>query len=192
VIVFGPSGAGKSSVVNMLTAKDGNVPKAITSSSAQGVTFTATSYLKNINGEHVKVFDTAGLNEGSLGTVPGIQAIESLHSLILNIPPDGISLLVYVISATRVTILSKQNYEMFWETICHKQVKIVVIITGLEDEEDMDAWWGINKSVFDEYGMSFEGHACITSSTSFPELYDESKKKVDNLIHESLKDVTPW
>ncbi|KAF8991379.1 hypothetical protein BDQ17DRAFT_1254958, partial [Cyathus striatus] len=191
VILFGSSGVGKSSVINMLPGVGDNPAISVTASSAKGATFTATRYVKNISGTHVNLFDTAGLNEGAQGTVPAIDAIESLHELIVTMPPNGISLLVYVIRAGRITVMTKQNYDMFWDTICHRHVKIVVVVTGLE-YGDMDAWWDFNESAFKTYGMAFDGYACITALPSFPELYQRSREKVESLLSASLKDTIPW
>ena len=77
---------------------------------------------------------------------------------------DGVNLLVYVMRAPRIVATAKANYELFFETFCYGQVPIVIVVTGLEDKDDMDKWWEENKSVFDDYKMPFSGSACITAT----------------------------
>ena len=101
---------------------------------------------------------------------------------------------------------AKANCELFFETFCDKQVPIVIVITGLEGISDTDRWWVDNKAVFDQYKMSFSGVACITATKgkkrgevySYEAEYEESKWKVEDLIHRShmreawKKPTTPW
>ena len=138
-----------------------------------------------------------GLNEGTRGTTPPRQAIEGLHKLTSQLN-DGISLLVLVMRAPRITVLTQQNYIMFRDIICKKEVPIVIVITGLEYEESMDGWWETNHEAFDKYGMHFGGHACITATRGsrevrFEDEYEASKKKVQELIDRSLSSkMRPW
>ena len=67
VVVFGEAGAGKTSVV-----KGDNT--AAVSSKAKGGTLSNTLYVKHISGSHFHLFDTAGLNEGTGGTVSEPQS----------------------------------------------------------------------------------------------------------------------
>jgi predicted GTPase len=194
VIVFGETGTGKSSVVNML---DGGT-KAAVSSSAKGVTFSSTCYEKTIFGSTYRVFDTVGLNEGTAGTVAAKDAIKELYNLICQLN-DGVNLLVYVMRAPRVTQTAQQNYEMFFDVFCHKMVPIVMVVTGLEEEQDMDRWWEVNKAAFDQYKMAFSGVSCITATKGklrkgthlYQTEYDESKAKLDQLVRR-WHNPTPW
>ena len=194
VIVFGETGAGKSSVVNML---DGD-RQASVSSQADGVTYSNERFTKTINGSAFHVFDTAGLNEGHRGSVSPRVAIEALLQLIHDLE-TGVSLLVYVMRASRITAVVRQNYKMFHDIICDKQVPIVIVITGLEQEMEMDDWWYENRVIFDQYRMSFAGFACITATVGtsndgqsiYGLEYAASKKKVERLVYYSHKQV-PW
>jgi predicted GTPase len=195
VIVFGETGAGKSSIVNML---EGDKPANV-SDQAKGVTFTQTSYAKRINGSAFKIFDTIGLNEGKAGTVEMRDAIKGLYNLVSGLE-EGVSLLVYVMRAPRIRSTTQQNYEMFYKLFCREQVPIVIVITGLEDREEMDSWWMENEGSFRQYEMRFGGHACITATKgkrlrdgthAYEAEYGESKRNVEDLIHHaSLMD--PW
>jgi hypothetical protein len=101
--------------------------------------------------------------------------------------------------APRISAVVKQNYRMFCNVICDKQVPIVIVITGLEMEENMDSWWQTNRVTFDAQKMSFAGFACITATAGRPRdgratfdiEYAASKKKVERLIYYSHKQI-PW
>jgi hypothetical protein len=168
------------------------------SSQADGVTCSNERFTRTINGSAFHVFDTAGLNEGHGGRVSPRVAIDALFKLIRDLE-TGVNLLVYVMRAPRVTAVVRQNYKMFHDIICDKQVPIVIVITGLEQEMEMDDWWFNNRVIFDQYRMSFAGFACITATVGTSKdgksIYDleyaASKKKLERLIYYSHKQV-PW
>lgn len=195
MIVFGETGAGKSSVINML---DGGKVAPV-SNGAAGMTFACDRYEKKIGDQTFNIFDTAGLNEGDAGKVQGKTAITNLYKCIYNLE-TGVSLLIYVMRAPRIKDTAQKNFKMFFETFCNKEVPIVIIVTGLEDEEgDMDAWWRANKTHFAANGMHFSGQACITATKGkqrkgihiFQQEYDDSKTKVEALIPKSCLSE-PW
>jgi hypothetical protein len=171
---------------------------AAVSSGALGQTFSNERYVKNVNGRMLNIFDTAGLNEGKQGTVAAADAIKNLYRLIRRLD-NGVNLLVYVMRAPRIKETASKNYQLFYEKFCHKQVPVVIIITGLEEEENMDQWWHGNEGAFQRYGMHFSGWACITASKgkmkkgryTFQEEYDESKDKIQSLVAEKCSRA-PW
>lgn len=193
IIVFGEAGAGKSSLINML---DGTEQAGI-SSSARGLMLTRVRYEKTINDLTFNIFDTVGLNEGMTGTVSSRGAIEALYNLTRELN-DGISLLVFVMRAPRITTIAQLNYKVLCDIICQKEVPIVIVITGLELESDRDGWWHRNRGAFDQYEMFFQGSACITTIKGmvdgkplFGNAYEESKKKVERLFYDSYSKA-PW
>ena len=196
VIVFGETGVGKSSILNMLQGESG----AIVSDQATGVTFDNTSYVKTIRGTTFRVLDTIGLNEGTAGTTTARDAIKGLYNLIRQLE-DGINLLVCVMRAPRVPHSVQQNYRMFFEVLCNRQVPIVIIVTGLEEKENMEQWWDDNGHIFECRNMPFNGHACITATKgkqledgtySYETEYEESRKKVERLIYDLARNSTAW
>ncbi|KDQ59831.1 hypothetical protein JAAARDRAFT_175394 [Jaapia argillacea MUCL 33604] len=186
IIVFGESGAGKSSVINMVAGRD----VASTSSNATGCTFRTEKYSISTPHLTLNLFDTAGLNEGSEGTVQSADAIKNLYKLVRSME-DGVNLLVYVVKGPRIKESTSNNYRMFYEAFCQKKVPIVLVITGLENESNPDEWWRKNYVTFRKYKMEFAGQACITATRGklneygrhmFQREYDESKPKVKDLI----------
>lgn len=163
---------------------------AITSNSALGCTFGSTAHHITVDGAPYTFWDTAGLNEGDEGSVPGQQAMQNLRELIRGLE-DGVSLLVYCIRGARYRDIIKVNYDLFTKIICQSTVPVVVAVTGLENESCMEDWWIENEKEFTSRGVRFTGHACITSykgkKTSsggylFEEEYEESKVVLRQLI----------
>ena len=169
-------------------------PDATVSSTAKGETFQHSRYEKVIGDHRINVFDTVGLGEGKKGTVSASKAIEALYGLMRGLD-DGVSLLVYVVRGPRLKNSARKNYEMFYEIFCEKKVPIVLVITGLEHEEDMDDWWKRNEATFGEEKMWFSGAACITATKGRRNMlekeYEESRVKVEKLILKYCAE-TPW
>jgi len=187
VIIFGETGVGKSSLINMIAG----TPSAAISSSAIGCTFESIPYVVELNGLQYRLWDTAGLNEGENGNVSADSAIESLQELVRNLQYGGVSLLVYCIRGSRLRDIVKINYDLFYTILCGAQVPVVVAVTGLENEDDMEDWWKDNVQDFNDRGMCFAGHACVTTTKGrvmkggqhmFKEEYSQSVRLVRKLI----------
>ncbi|KAH7888529.1 P-loop containing nucleoside triphosphate hydrolase protein [Phlebopus sp. FC_14] len=186
VLLFGETGVGKSSVINMLVGKE----VAEVSSGATGCTFSCERYETNLNGRGFVLWDTIGLNEGDFGRIPPDDAERRLKTLMRTVE-DGLSLLIYVIRGTRYREILRINYDLFYRGLCGGRVPVVVVITGLENEQSMDSWWYENKDVLGRNGMEFKDKACVTTirgkpiangGCMFDEEYEESERKVKELI----------
>lgn len=152
VVIFGETGSGKSSIINAITKNQ----LAKTTNDADGCTSSVQRYPVDISGQRFVLFDTAGLGEGSAGTVPDPEAKRQLKNLLRQLmssrsPSDGIDLLVYCVSSSRMPGLTTivQTYDMFYSRTCRKKVPIVIVITGLENEPNMESWWDENKGRFE-------------------------------------------
>lgn len=187
VIIFGETGVGKSSIINMIAG----AASAAVSNAAIGCTFESVPYDVELSGCKYRLWDTAGLNEGEHGNVAADRAIENLRVLVEGLKDRGVSLLVYCIRGSRLRDIVKVNYDLFYKVICSGEVPIVVVVTGLENEEDMENWWKDNAEDFDRQGMIFSGHACITATRGkvttsgqymFEEEYNLSVKLVQEVI----------
>jgi hypothetical protein len=110
---------------------------------------------------------------------------------------NGIGLLVYCVRSVRVSRALLRNYNLFYSAICRKKVPIVIVITGLENQEPtMDSWWDTNGKEFKKCGMHFEDHACVTTlreDSNIPDIFTqritESRKNLRRLI---LNNCTEW
>jgi len=195
VVIFGETGAGKSSLTNMIVGED----VAETSSGATGCTFESKSYEVEVEGVPLVLWDTSGLNEGEKGSVAAKDAVVQVYRLIQSLEKDGVSLLVFCVRGPRIRESTIKNYQLFYSAFCMAKVPIVLVVTGLENEEPMDAWWRKNKEAFDIQGMQFNGHACVTATKGrmkqgryiHADEYEESRVEVRKLILDARHTV-PW
>lgn len=196
VVIFGETGVGKSAVINMILGYEA----AATSGASYGCTFYSSAYSTTINGESFNLYDTAGLDEGDQGRVPHADAIVQLFSLLKNLH-GGISLLIFVMKApARIRDSTKSNWNLFTDIICQKNVPAAIVITGLEQETDVDAWWPANQEHFRRHEIYPAAHACITAikgrmrpngSYLLQSEYDESRSKMHAMIRNTHR-YSPW
>ncbi|KAG2151284.1 P-loop containing nucleoside triphosphate hydrolase protein [Suillus bovinus] len=165
VVICGEAGAGKSSLVNLIAGAD----IAVTSFDAGGCTSGINVY-DNILIQNetlkVKFFDTAGLGEGPEGIVPDEKARRMLKKLIRTLTEQGgIHLVMYCVRGERVIRTLRRNYELIRSQVKRK-VPIVLVVTCLESyQPEMEDWWRVNERTISNLGMTFAGHACITTAT---------------------------
>ncbi len=183
VIVFGQTGAGKSSLINLLALKE----VAEVSSKGFGCTESNKSFDISPSANNTYTFwDTAGLNEGEQGTVPASQAIDNLCNLVNEI--CSINLIIYCIRGSRLPDILRVNYDLFCGIVCEGKVPIVLVVTGLEQESDMDQWWTNYEKDIKKMDMTFEGHACVTTTKGRGGIYEreymKSAEKVWALVQE--------
>jgi predicted GTPase len=75
----------------------------------------------------------------------------------------NLHLIIYCVRGERMIWTLHRNYEFI-----HSQVKmkvpIVLVVTSLESyEPDMEGWWRLNENTISKHGMTFAGHACVTT-----------------------------
>ncbi|KAG1908809.1 uncharacterized protein F5891DRAFT_899941, partial [Suillus fuscotomentosus] len=186
VVLFGERGAGKSSLINMLVGHDVSSP-----SNPDLAPFASRGYAVDVGGREVVVWDSVGLQKGEHHDTLSEGATRNLQGLIQNIH-SGLNLLLFCVNAARVSEALGINYDAFYSIIGGKKVPIVLIVTGLEDKDPMEGWWKENEAEFKRHGLTFDGHACITTTRGKPlrdgpghrhdEQYEQSKLAVKELI----------
>ena len=130
------------------------------SNSAVGCTIKSTPYNIDLpDGPALKIWDTAGLNEGVKGSVTALDAIDKIFELARNLE-DGVSLLV-LCTKGRINSNTVKNYQMF-KAFCDDKVPVALVVTGLE-AEDRKVWWEENKGHYANEGVEVEHHACIST-----------------------------
>ena len=155
---------GKSSLINTIAGEK----LSETSSSAVGCTLDYKRHLLKLGDQRFAIWDTAGLDEGTQGTVPAEKAEAYLKQLLHDLAKtNGIDLLIYCVRGTRVRSALLTNYHLFYSAICRKKVPIAIVITGLENQEgNMDTWWLRNEKQFSALQMRFDNYACVTTLES--------------------------
>jgi GTPase Era involved in 16S rRNA processing len=194
VIIFGESGSGKSSVINAIAQQR----LSETSGAATGCTFHYQCHSVEVAGQRFVFFDTTGFEGATGGAVSAAKAEKSFKSLLRELmnASDGIGLLVYCVRG-RVSRALLHNYNLFYSAICRKKVPIVIVVTGLENQEPtMDSWWDVNGKEFERCGMHFEDYACVTTlrkDSNIPDVFTpritESRENLRRLI---LNNCTEW
>ena len=140
------------------------------------------------NGHGYNVFDTVGLEEPQLEGKGYLDLIVNAYNLIAKLHSEGgIDLLLFCMRAGRVTAANQANYRLFYEWLCEKKVPIILVLTGLENEPNMERWWTSNGDIFDQCGIHVIDHACITAADALPGerhqwLYEESRHLVRDLV----------
>jgi hypothetical protein len=132
-----------------------------------------------------------------------LDALVKAHELIVSLKSrGGVHGLLFCIKAGRVSTTIQQNYRLFFEFLCQEQVPLALVVTNLENEENMDAWWTMNKAHIEKSGIVPVTHVCITTVKGYQNAYEvryfESRRKVLNMLKElgsrdaCIVDVKDW
>jgi hypothetical protein len=203
-IVFGEMGVGKSSLINLVAGKT----LAKSSSGLKSCTLESAEYAIAMSEPqlNVKLFDTVstqivptcgyskprpiqvGLNNAAMNDKSYLDALVKAHKLIASLQNQGgvHGLLFCIKGGNRILESTQQNYRLFHEFLCQEKVPLALVITNLENEENMDDWWSENQNVFKEYGIAPVTQVCITTirghKNVFEDKYSESRNKVCDML----------
>jgi len=186
IVLFGQTGAGKSSLVNLMAGEE----RAEISPDTLRCTMHWKEYPIAFDGYNYRVFDTIGLTEPQLEIQDYLDTIVDARNLIMKLDSEGgIDLLLFCVRAGRVSKITQNNYRLFYEWLCEKKFPIVLVITGLERETNMEDWWDRHGDSFEKSKIFVNGHACITAAANklnerHQQLYEESRQLVCNLVKE--------
>ena len=132
------------------------------------------------------IWDTIGLNEPEISHDDYLRAVKQAYKLIKELERSGGVHLLLLCMRGRITKSVQQNYKLFVDVLCEKKVPLCVVVTNLENERCMEEWWTANEGVFKKYGISADGHACITASPGVENIflgrYEESKEIMCRLL----------
>ncbi|KAF9231209.1 P-loop containing nucleoside triphosphate hydrolase protein, partial [Melanogaster broomeanus] len=162
IVFFGETGAGKSSTINLIVGSTA----AGVSNDTNACTLDSTCYETTIGGAPFKLWDTRGLGEGfiiSLFKGRRSSEVELKKFLRKRHEKGEIDLLVYCVRGSRARNALMKGYKSFCVITRQLAAPVVIVVTNLEREPNMDDWWKRNESSFRERGMEFDGHACVTT-----------------------------
>ncbi|KAF8557947.1 P-loop containing nucleoside triphosphate hydrolase protein [Imleria badia] len=191
-VLLGETGVGKSAVVNLISGHQ----VASVSSDASGHTLSSRPFSIPIDGRTFHIWDTPGLDQPEMGAVGYMAAIEEHLTLIQQLSEQGgIDLVLFCIRGGPITVNTLRHYRLFYEVLYRSQVPIALVITHLEREPDMEAWWTRNQSSFETHGIKPAGHACVTGLPTHRK-YPESKANIERLLRgykrEHVKSADSW
>ena len=183
IVLFGQTGVGKSSLVNLMAGEE----RAATSPGTYRCTQDCEQYSIAFDGCDYKVVDTVGLEDPQLGIEKYLDAIMNARNVITRLENEGgIDLLLFCMRAGRFTSTIRNNYRLFYEWLCEKKFPIVLVITGLEREENMEDWWTRYSGTFYKHKVFVDDHVCITAASHLDgkhqKLYEESRRLVRDLV----------
>ncbi|KIJ19015.1 hypothetical protein PAXINDRAFT_70367, partial [Paxillus involutus ATCC 200175] len=166
IVFFGQSGAGKSSIINLVAGSS----VAHTSNYTEPCTRVSARYETTIRNETFNLWDTRGLREkGFLRSLfKGSSEGELRKFLRERYQKREIDLLVYCVRESRAKEALVKNYKTFCARTRQLAAPVVIVVTYLEREKNMEDWWGRNESNLRRLGMDFDGHACITAIPGHP------------------------
>ncbi|KAG6378077.1 hypothetical protein JVT61DRAFT_13760 [Boletus reticuloceps] len=188
IVFFGETGAGKSSAINLLLGTGTTAP---VSNDTHLCTKASASYETMLNGTKYNLWDTRGLGGARgffhtfpfLGTFFGGGSSEKELKKILKERHANheIDLLVYCVRGSRASKASLRYYSDFCVITRRLAAPVVIVVTHLEKEMDMEDWWCRNSADLKKLEMEFDDHVCITT---LPEHHrrDASKKKLVDLV----------
>ncbi|KAI6123803.1 P-loop containing nucleoside triphosphate hydrolase protein [Pisolithus croceorrhizus] len=179
VIIFGQAGVGKSSVVNLIAGRT----IAEVSPDVEGCTMSSTEYRFVVGAHDFRIWDTVGLEEPVVGLNAYFEATLKAFQLIRRVAAaGGVNLLLFCMPGRRITRTIQSNYRLFYEMLCESKVPVGLVITNLEQEKDMEAWWMRNQGVLHDHGIKSVAHACVTGLPCHPDKYTLSRAAIYGLL----------
>ncbi|KIJ19014.1 hypothetical protein PAXINDRAFT_97096 [Paxillus involutus ATCC 200175] len=185
IVFFGQSGAGKSSSINLIVGSS-----VAAADNETGVcTCVSACYKTKIHNEAFNLWDTCGLGEEGFfrSLFKGSSEGDLRRFLGERYQKREIDLLVYCIRGSGGNEALVKNYNTFCAITRRLAAPVVVVVTNLEGEKNMEDWWNRNESSLQSRGMEFDGHACITAIPGHPR-EDVSKQT----LHELIARDYPW
>ncbi|KAG1902417.1 uncharacterized protein F5891DRAFT_1186533 [Suillus fuscotomentosus] len=83
------------------------------------------------------------------------------------------------------------NYELIRSQVKTK-VPIVLIVTGLESyQPETEDWWRVNERTISKLGMTFVGHACITTATMADPMFVQRRTQSYNAVCKLIEQCHP-
>lgn len=107
----------------------------------------------------------------------------------------GIHLLLMCMVGSRVTAALQNNYRLFYDYICRREVPMILVITGLGKTRRLEDWWETHANDPELQPMTgcIRGHACVTvlqgDDDEQGKKYQESMQTVQRLVREFMESL---
>ncbi|KIJ07385.1 hypothetical protein PAXINDRAFT_173510 [Paxillus involutus ATCC 200175] len=183
IVFFGETGAGKSSTINLIAGSG----VAHTNNDTGACTGVSACYKTTIRNETFNLWDTRGLGEGFFRSLKGSPEGELKKFLRARHDKGGLDLLVYCVRGSRANKALVKTYKTFCAITRQLAAPVVIVVTNLEREKDMEDWWERNGAHLQGLGMGFDGHACITAIPAHPR---ETESRM--ALHDLIARDYPW
>jgi hypothetical protein len=172
----------------------------ITSERATGCTSECTmveGYPPDYSDLNLKIYDTVGIEESNEGTVPTKLALQKFDQLLTSIN-DGIHILLFCIKMGRLPLTTQTNYQLFFETLCNKQVPCILVITHCDTEYIIGTWWTNNKCIIEkQFSYKIVDAVSVTTikqtargASTINDYYNSRKELINSIINNALSQ--PW
>lgn len=149
----------------------------------EGCTMSSTEYRFVVGAHDFRIWDTVGLEEPVVGLNAYFEATLKAFQLIRRVAAaGGVNLLLFCMPGRRITRTIQSNYRLFYEMLCESKVPVGLVITNLEQEKDMEAWWMRNQGVLHDRGIKSVAHACVTGLPCHPDKYTLSRAAIYGLL----------
>ncbi|KAF8839127.1 hypothetical protein BDN67DRAFT_970528 [Paxillus ammoniavirescens] len=159
IVLFGQKGVGKSSIINLIAGRE----VADTSPDVGLGAMSSKKYSIRVGQRSYNIWETVGMEEPGIGVNPQPVALRKAFTLIKQLSEQGgVDLLLFCIRGSGITATTGINHRLFYKVLCGKEVPIALVITHLEQEGVMEAWWSQNTRDIKRHGLENAGHACIT------------------------------
>ena len=150
ILVVGPTYSGKTSVVNALT-------ESSSSSSHPGSLKQLKIDEKKCrkDGRHYRFYDTPGLHEAYQNEMRDKEKAECLKELMHLKESGSIKLILFVTRKGRIHQEAQDIYHLAAIHVFEDKLPVIGIVTGCENEYNMDDWVHQNEEYFQLNEMNF-------------------------------------
>lgn len=188
IIVCGEPGVAAGRVINLII-NGKTIIKPLTDYEREAMAVTPID--ATLESRNIRIFYIIGPRDPYLDLDIYHTAVRNMYQLVQRAKDSGgIHLVLLCMVGSKVTAAVKTNYRLFYDHICHGQVPMMLIVTGLGKTRRMEDWWDKHKSDRELQAMQFINHACITvlqgEDEEHERKYTQSMETVQRLLIEFM------
>lgn len=207
ILVCGEPGVAAGRVVNFILGY--TVLKPLTDYGREPMAVTVVD--ATLASRHIRIMYVVGPRDPFLELKAYHAALRHMHPFVgLIRDTGGIHLMLMCMVGSRVTPAVNNNFRLFYEYVCRRQVPMFLVVTGLGKSQRMEDWWEshVRDPEFQLIARCVLQHACITvlrgDHGEQAEKYEDSRRLVQKIVYEFMdhldtttrayypEDVTEW